>query len=156
MVNERQGREGESRNPQQTAEKSDAPVVPPCKKSMNSRVTPEESMEGRGAADGKSTPRNTRRAQNREIVTTKLEWIGQHAARRKGERFNNLLNHIEVPLRAMASFRHQLQQAWHRQLQRRSQRAGWTLQWRRRFEVRFSLPSPRIVHPWPEARFAGP
>jgi RNA-directed DNA polymerase len=98
MVNERRGREGESRNPQQPIERSDAPVVPPCKKSMNSRVTPEESTEGRGAAHGKSAPRNTRRAQNRESVTTKLERIGQCAKRRKGERFNNLLSHMQVPL----------------------------------------------------------
>lgn len=99
------GREGESRNPQQPAEKSDALVVPPCKKSMNSWVTPEESMEGRGAANGKSASRNTRRAQNRESVTTKLERIGQRAKQRKGEGFNNLLSHIQVPL---------LMEAYHR------------------------------------------
>jgi RNA-directed DNA polymerase len=61
-------------------------------------------------------------------------------------------NYYGVPTnyRAMVSFRHQLQQAWHRQLQRRSQRAGWTDEKRRRFETHFSLPIPRIVHPWPE------
>jgi group II intron reverse transcriptase/maturase len=98
MVNERQGREGESREPQQSFEKSDALTVPTCKKSTNSRVTPEESMEGRSAAYGKSASRNTRRAQNRESVTTNLKRIGQYAKQRKGERFNNLLNHIQVPL----------------------------------------------------------
>ncbi len=72
---------------------------------MNSQVTPEESMEGRGAAPGKSALRNTRRAQNRESVTTELEWIGQHAKRSKGERFNNLLSHIQVPLLEEAYYR---------------------------------------------------
>jgi RNA-directed DNA polymerase len=105
MVNERYGREGESHNLQQSIEKSDALAVPPCKKSMNSRVTPEESMEGRGAAHGKSVSRNTRRALNRESVSTKLERIGQYAKRRKGERFNNLLSHIQEPLLEEAYYR---------------------------------------------------
>jgi len=66
-------------------------------------------------------------------------------------------NYYGVPTnyRAMASFRHQVQQAWQRQLQRRSQRAQWTVEKRRRFEMHFPLPGPRIVHPWPESRFAG-
>jgi len=105
MVTKRHGREGSSRNPQQLAEKSDALVVPTCKKSMNSRVTPEESMEGRGAAQGKSAPRNTRRAQNRESVLTNLERIGQCAKRRKGEQFNNLISHIQVSLLEEAYYR---------------------------------------------------
>ena len=53
MVDGRHGREGNSRNPQQSFEESDARTVPTCKKSANSRVTPEESMEGRRAANGK-------------------------------------------------------------------------------------------------------
>jgi RNA-directed DNA polymerase len=67
-------------------------------------------------------------------------------------------NYYGVPTNfpAMQSFRYQVQQAWHRQLQRRSQRAGWTNQRRQRFETHFPLPTPKIVHPWPEARFAGP
>jgi RNA-directed DNA polymerase len=105
MVTKRHRREGESRNPQDAVEKSDALVVPTCKKSMNSRVTPEESMEGRGAANGKSAPRNMRRAQNRESVTTILDRIGQRAKQRKGERFNNLLNHIQEPLLEEAYYR---------------------------------------------------
>lgn len=98
MVTGRHGREGESRNPQKSIEKSDALVVPPCKKLANSRVTPEEPMEERSAANGKSASRNTCRAQNRESVPTNLKRIGQCAQRRKGERFNNLLSHIQVPL----------------------------------------------------------
>ncbi|MCK6592713.1 MAG: RNA-directed DNA polymerase [Polyangiaceae bacterium] len=58
--------------------------------------------------------------------------------------------------RALASFHHQVQQDWHRWLQRRSQRARWTSEQRARFERRFALPPPRITHPWPSSRFAGP
>jgi len=64
---------------EKTFEESDAQIVPTCKKSTNSRVTPEESMEGRGAANGKSASRNTLRAQDRQSVLTKLERIGQRA-----------------------------------------------------------------------------
>jgi group II intron reverse transcriptase/maturase len=93
----RRRREGNSRNPQQPSEESDARTVPTCKKSPNSRVTPEEVMEGRRAANGKSAPRNALRAQDRESALTALERIGQRA-RRKEERFTNLLSHIKVPL----------------------------------------------------------
>jgi group II intron reverse transcriptase/maturase len=98
MVSSRHGREGVSRDPQQSSEQSDASVVPTCKKSTKSWVTPDESMEGRGAGNGKSTPRNASRAQDREDATTSLEWIGQRARERKTEQFTNLLSHIKVPL----------------------------------------------------------
>jgi hypothetical protein len=67
-------------------------------------------------------------------------------------------NYYGVPTnsRAMVSFRRQVEQAWHRQLQRRSQRARWTAEQTKRFEARYPLPVPRIVHPWPNQRFAGP
>lgn len=52
MEDDRQPREGRSHKPRSTAlEESDALVV--SKKSTNSRVTPEESMEKRSAAKGK-------------------------------------------------------------------------------------------------------
>jgi group II intron reverse transcriptase/maturase len=98
MVSSRHGREGKSRNPQQSSEQSDEPIVPTCKKSTKSRVTPDESMEGRGEGNGKSASRNAPRAQDRSSATTILERIGQKAKERKGERFTNLLSHIKVPL----------------------------------------------------------
>lgn len=98
MVNSRHGREGRSHNPQQSSEESDASVVPTCKKSTKPRVTPDESMEGRGAANGKPAPRNTPRAQDRKSVATALERVGQRAKEKKRERFTNLLSHIKVPL----------------------------------------------------------
>jgi RNA-directed DNA polymerase len=50
--------------------------------------------------------------------------------------------------------RRHVQQAWLRQLQRRSQRARWTVPQIKRFETRFPLPEVAIVHPWPNVRFA--
>jgi RNA-directed DNA polymerase len=50
--------------------------------------------------------------------------------------------------------RRHIQQAWVRQLQRRSQRARWTVPQLKRFNKRFPLPDVAIVHPWPEVRFA--
>jgi len=102
MVVRRHGREGGSRKPQQSSEESDARTVPTCKKSANSRVTPEESMEGKRAANGKPAPRNALRAQDRVGALTALERVGQRAKQRKGERFTNLLSHIKVPLLAEA------------------------------------------------------
>lgn len=54
---------------------------------------------------------------------------------------------------ALSSFRHQVRFEWHRQLQRRSQRARWTTEKRERFEKRFPLPILRICHPKPFDRF---
>jgi RNA-directed DNA polymerase len=56
--------------------------------------------------------------------------------------------------RALVQFRRAVCFIWHRALQRRSQRARWTIPKLQAFEARFPLPAPRILHPWPEARFA--
>jgi RNA-directed DNA polymerase len=102
MVSRRHGREGKSRNPQQSSEESDALVVPTCEKSAKTWVTPVESMEGRGAAHGKPAPRNASPAQDGQDALTYLERVGQRAKDKKEERFNNLLSHIKVPLLAEA------------------------------------------------------
>ena len=67
-------------------------------------------------------------------------------------------NYYGVPTnsRALCTFRNRVRYAWHRQLQRRSQRARWTVDKTKRFDACFPLPPPRIVHPWPGTRFAGP
>ena len=64
-------------------------------------------------------------------------------------------NYYGVPgnSNALASFRYQVRQAWHRQLQRRSQRAHWTVAKHNAFEARFPLPSLRLSHPRPFDRF---
>jgi group II intron reverse transcriptase/maturase len=78
------------------SEKSDAPIV--AKKSANSWVTPEESMERRGAANGKLAERNALRTQGRQGVPTYLARVGHKARNDKEVKFTNLLCHIKVPL----------------------------------------------------------
>jgi group II intron reverse transcriptase/maturase len=97
MVDDGQGQEGDSHNLLHHAfEESDALVVP--EKSSNSRVTPEETMEGRSAANGNARQRNTDRTQDRAAVLTHLSRVGERAREKKEERFGNLLSHIKLPL----------------------------------------------------------
>lgn len=96
MVGGRQAREGESRNPLQAVEKSDASIVP--KKSAKTRVTPVEPMEGRVAAKGKSTARNASPTQCGQDALTFLQRIGERAKQKPKEQWTNLLSHIRVPL----------------------------------------------------------
>lgn len=65
-------------------------------------------------------------------------------------------NYYGVPsnFAALRSFCRQVRHAWHRQLQRRSQRARWTSAQRDAFDAKYPLPLPRIVHPSPTVRFA--
>ena len=96
-VSGRQSLEGDKpRAVAHAGEESRAPIVP--EKLANSVVTPEESVEGRGAANGKLGERNTHRAQERESVLTYLERVGERARQKKGEKFDNLLSHIKMPL----------------------------------------------------------
>jgi group II intron reverse transcriptase/maturase len=64
-------------------------------------------------------------------------------------------NYYGVPLNfpALRCFHWNVTRTWHRSLQRRSQRGRWKEGQRERFLERFSLPAPRIVHPWPTERF---
>jgi RNA-directed DNA polymerase len=57
---------------------------------------------------------------------------------------------------ALKQFRDAVAHRWHRSLQRRSQRAGWTRARQQSFDDRFPLPFPRILHPWPTERFRSP
>jgi len=64
-------------------------------------------------------------------------------------------NYYGVPgnIRALQSFRRQVRSAWHKRLQRRSQRAQWTAKKRDKFEAKYPLLSPRITQPHPFDRF---
>lgn len=96
-VGEGQSREGNAPQSVEVAfEESDAVVVP--KKPAKTRVTPVESVEGRAAAKGKSSPRNAPWAQDQQGATTYLTRIGTRAKQDKEERFTNLLSHIKEPL----------------------------------------------------------
>jgi len=65
------------------------------------------------------------------------------------------VNYYGVPsnYRALGTFYWEVSRIWHRSLQRRSQRGRWREGQRVRFLEKFSLPTPRIVHPWPNERF---
>lgn len=55
--------------------------------------------------------------------------------------------------RALSAFRHHVTDLWRRTLRRRSQRDGFT--WDRMTKLTDAwLPKPRILHPWPDERFA--
>jgi RNA-directed DNA polymerase len=60
---------------------------------------------------------------------------------------------VPTNYRALRQFRNGVGFIWHRSLQRRSQRAEWSRARWRAFELRFPLPQPRILHPWPTQRF---
>ena len=104
MVNEGQPRKGDEPQPMvQTSEESDGRIVPG--KSPNTWVMPVEEMEGRRSAKGKPAKRNAPRAQDRQSALTNLARVGERAAKKKGERFVNLLSHIRMPLLKEAYYR---------------------------------------------------
>ncbi len=64
-------------------------------------------------------------------------------------------NYYAVPTnsRALSAFLHHVTDLWRQTLRRRSQRDGFT--WDRMTKlVNDWLPKPRILHPWPDKRFA--
>ena len=55
--------------------------------------------------------------------------------------------------RSLSAFRHYVTDLWRRTLRRRSQKDGFT--WERMTKLADDwLPAPRILHPWPDQRFA--
>lgn len=96
MVTGGHPRKGQGRTPGRRAgEESDALVVP--KKSAKTRVTPVESMEGRGAAKEKLASGNARRMQGRGSASTEARRAGSNGKPRvKGGKFTNLFCHLKV------------------------------------------------------------
>lgn len=75
------------------------------------------------------------------------KWLGQVV--------RGYYNYHAVPTnyRALAVFRHHVTKLWRRSLRRRSQKDRTT--WERITKPADDfLPKPRILHPWPHARFA--
>jgi hypothetical protein len=60
---------------------------------------------------------------------------------------------VPTNFRALQVFRDQVTKRWRRRLSRRSQRGGITWERMRKIAEEW-LPRPRILHPWPRARFA--
>ena len=60
---------------------------------------------------------------------------------------------VPTNARALSAFRHYVTHLWRRTLRRRSQKDGFT--WARMTQLAAGwLPEPRILHPWPDQRFA--
>jgi len=60
---------------------------------------------------------------------------------------------VPTNLRALGAIRYHVTNLWRRSLRRRSQKDGMT--WERMTKIAAAwLPPPRILHPWPERRFA--
>ncbi len=107
-----------------------------------------------------------KRSSRRDRVQAKLKEVKEELRRRmhwpiseQGEWLKQVVigfyNYHAVPTnsRALAAFRYHVMRLWGRTLLRRSQRRRLT--WLRIAElVDEFLPKPRILHPWPSARFA--
>ena len=60
---------------------------------------------------------------------------------------------VPINMLALSAFRHHVDRLWMRSLRRRSQKDKFT--WARITRLASEwLPKPKILHPWPEARFA--
>ena len=106
------------------------------------------------------------RKTRRDRMQTKLQEIKEELWRRmhrpipeQGEWLRQVVTghfaYFAVPtnIRALSAFRHYVTDIWRRTLRRRSQKDGCT--WDRIAQVSGHwLPKPRILHPWPDVRFA--
>jgi RNA-directed DNA polymerase len=82
-----------------------------------------------------------------QLIPTQGQWLKQVVT--------GYLNYHAVPTngRALATFRYRVIDLWARTLRRRSQKDHTAWERIRRLANDF-LPKPRILHPWPEKRFA--
>jgi RNA-directed DNA polymerase len=107
-----------------------------------------------------------KRISRRDRVRAKLKEIGQELRRRMhqpvpeqgrwlGQVVKGYFAYHAVPTNSIAlgNFRHHVTELWRRSLQRRSQKDGCTWARIRRLADTW-LPSPRVLHPWPDRRFA--
>lgn len=60
---------------------------------------------------------------------------------------------VPTNVRALGAFRHHVTDLWRRTLRRRSQKDGMTWERMKRIADEW-LPAPKILHPWPQQRFA--
>jgi RNA-directed DNA polymerase len=82
-----------------------------------------------------------------QTIADQGQWLGRIVA--------GYFNYFAVPLnsRAMGAFRGRIVDIWRRALRRRSQKDHTT--WAKMAQLaREYLPKPRVLHPWPDARFA--
>jgi len=87
------------------------------------------------------------KARMHQPIPVQGQWLGRVVA--------GWFNYHAVPtnFRALSGFRHHVVDLWRRSLRRRSQTDGTT--WKRADALaNIWLPKPRILHPWPQQRFA--
>ena len=107
-----------------------------------------------------------KRKTRRDRMRAKLQAIKQELRRRMhqpipvqgkwlGQVVRGYSNYFAVPTngQTISAFRFHVLDLWRRSLRRRSQKGGVTWQRIRRWADDW-LPKPRILHPWPSARFA--
>lgn len=106
--------------------------------------------------------RKTRGDRMRATLQGVKGWLRQHMhdaiadqGRRLGAVVRGFFAYHAVPTnsRALGAFRYHVTKLWHRALRRRSQKDGLT--WERMAKLAAEwLPSPRVLHPWPDQRYA--
>ena len=91
--------------------------------------------------------KETLRRRMHDPIPQQGQWLGQV--------LRGYYNYHAVPtnVESLWTFRHHVTDLWRRTLQRRSQRDRTTWEQMARLEADY-LPSARILHPWPDARFA--
>ncbi|WP_366511228.1 group II intron reverse transcriptase/maturase [Mesorhizobium sp.] len=85
----------------------------------------------------------------------RMHWPIPEQGKWLGQLLRGHFGYFAVPtnIRALAALRYRVVDVWRRSLQRRSQKDGAT--WERVAELANEyLPKPRILHPWPNIRFA--
>ena len=143
-------------------------AVKPANKAV---PTDAELVERRTGAEGNASQQSAHRVQDRESGSQALERIRNAARQRKEEKFTSLAHHISIAMLRTAFFELKRDAApgvdgltWqtyeadldrnltdlHSRVHRGAYRA---LPSRRRLADDW-LPKPRILHPWPEQRFA--
>ncbi len=104
----------------------------------------------------RQTMRKRLRAKLREVKEA-LRWRWHDPVPEVGRWLASIIrghfNYYAVPLnsRAIGAFHHQVVRLWKRGLSRRSHKGKVNWKRMRRLALRY-LPSPRIVHPWPDQR----
>jgi RNA-directed DNA polymerase len=91
----------------------------------------------------------------KEEMRRRMHWPISEQGKWLKQVVTGFFNYHAVPTnsRALAAFRHHVVTLWRRTLQRRSQKDKMTWDRIARLAVEW-LPKPRILHPWPNVRFA--
>jgi group II intron reverse transcriptase/maturase len=113
----------------------------------------------RGAFQLKRKPRRDRMRAKLLDIKEELRRRMHHPIPEQGKWLRQIIHghlaYFAVPTnsRAIRAFRHGVVELWRRTLRRRSQKDGYT--WERMEKlVNDWLPKPKILHPWPNVRFA--